>query len=302
MVARARRALSIAGATAGPAGAEKVRRATTETPLVRWTLIATGVLFILLVLVLPLISVFMEALRGGVATFFEAVGDGDTWEAVRLTLLVAAIAVPLNVVFGLTAAWAIAKFDFRGKSLLITLIDLPFSVSPVISGLIYVLLYGANGWFGPFLKEFDIKVIFNVTGLVLATIFVTFPFVARELIPLMQEQGRDEEEAAISLGANGWRTFWYVTLPNVAWGLLYGVLLCNARAMGEFGAVSVVSGHIRGLTNTMPLHVEILYNEYDFVGAFAVASLLAGLAIVTLVAKSLLEWRYGDRLAAGRKH
>jgi sulfate transport system permease protein len=290
------------GETAQPAAAVRVRLATTETPLVRWTLIATGILFIALVLVLPLISVFMEALRGGLTTFFQAVVSKDTWQAVRLTLLVAGIAVPLNVVFGLCAAWAIAKFDFRGKSLLVTLIDLPFSVSPVISGLIYVLLYGANGWFGPFLKEWDIKIIFNVTGLVLATIFVTFPFVARELIPLMQEQGRDEEEAAISLGASGWRTFWHVTLPNVAWGLLYGVLLCNARAMGEFGAVSVVSGHIRGLTNTMPLHVEILYNEYDFVGAFAVASLLAGLAIVTLVAKSLLEWRYGDRLAAGRKH
>ena len=288
--------------TVQPGAAAKFRRATTETPLVRWALIATGVLFIALVLVLPLISVFMEALRGGFVSFFQAVANGDTWQAVRLTLLVAGIAVPLNVVFGLAAAWAIAKFDFRGKSLLITLIDLPFSVSPVISGLIYVLLYGANGWFGPFLKEWDIKIIFNVTGLVLATIFVTFPFVARELIPLMQEQGRDEEEAAISLGAGGLRTFWHVTLPNVAWGLLYGVLLCNARAMGEFGAVSVVSGHIRGLTNTMPLHVEILYNEYDFVGAFAVASLLAGLAIVTLVAKSLLEWRYGDRLAAGRKH
>ncbi len=288
--------------TAQPAAATSVRLATTETPLVRWTLIATGMLFIALVLVLPLISVFMEALRGGLSQFFLAVYSKDTWQAVRLTLLVAGIAVPLNVAFGLAAAWAIAKFDFKGKSLLVTLIDLPFSVSPVISGLIYVLLYGANGWFGPFLKEFDIKIIFNVTGLVLATIFVTFPFVARELIPLMQEQGRDEEEAAISLGANGWRTFWHVTLPNVAWGLLYGVLLCNARAMGEFGAVSVVSGHIRGLTNTMPLHVEILYNEYDFVGAFAVASLLAGLAIVTLVAKSLLEWRYGDRLAAGRKH
>jgi sulfate transport system permease protein len=288
--------------TAQPVAATRVRLATTETPLVRWTLIATGMLFIALVLVLPLISVFMEALRGGIAEFFKAVYSKDTWQAVRLTLLVAGIAVPLNVAFGLAAAWAIAKFDFKGKSLLITLIDLPFSVSPVISGLIYVLLYGANGWFGPFLKEFDIKIIFNVTGLVLATIFVTFPFVARELIPLMQEQGRDEEEAAISLGANGWRTFWHVTLPNVAWGLLYGVLLCNARAMGEFGAVSVVSGHIRGLTNTMPLHVEILYNEYDFVGAFAVASLLAGLAIVTLVAKSLLEWRYGDRLAGGRKH
>jgi sulfate transport system permease protein len=288
--------------TAQPAAATRVRLATTETPLVRWTLIATGVLFIGLVLVLPLISVFMEALRGGLLQFFQAVYSKDTWQAVRLTLLVAAIAVPLNVAFGLAAAWAIAKFDFKGKSLLVTLIDLPFSVSPVISGLIYVLLHGANGWFGPFLKEWDIKIVFNVAGLVLATIFVTFPFVARELIPLMQEQGRDEEEAAISLGANGWRTFWHVTLPNVAWGLLYGVLLCNARAMGEFGAVSVVSGHIRGLTNTMPLHVEILYNEYDFVGAFAVASLLAGLAIVTLVAKSLLEWRYGDRLAAGRKH
>ncbi len=287
---------------AQPAAAARVGRATTETALVRWILIATGVLFIAVVLVLPLISVFIEALRGGFATFFESIANRDTWQAVRLTLLVAVIAVPLNVVFGLSAAWAVAKFDFRGKSLLVTLIDLPFSVSPVISGLIYVLLYGANGWFGPFLKEWDIKIIFNVTGLVLATIFVTFPFVARELIPLMQEQGRDEEEAAISLGASGWRTFWHVTLPNVAWGLLYGVLLCNARAMGEFGAVSVVSGHIRGLTNTMPLHVEILYNEYDFVGAFAVASLLAGLAIVTLVAKSLLEWRYGDRLAAGRKH
>jgi sulfate transport system permease protein len=301
MVAQARRALSVPSVAVQPA-AKQVRLTTTESPLVRRTLIATGVLFIALVLVLPLISVFMEALRGGFAQFFQAVYSEDTWQAVRLTLLVAAIAVPLNVVFGLAAAWAIAKFDFKGKSLLVTLIDLPFSVSPVISGLIYVLLYGANGWFGPFLKEWDIKIVFNVTGLVLATIFVTFPFVARELIPLMQEQGRDEEEAAISLGANGWRTFWHVTLPNVAWGLLYGVLLCNARAMGEFGAVSVVSGHIRGLTNTMPLHVEILYNEYDFVGAFAVASLLAGLAIVTLVAKSLLEWRYGDRLAAGRKH
>jgi sulfate transport system permease protein len=302
MVAQARGTLSMAGAPASPAAAARVRRATTESALVRWLLIATGVLFIAIVLVLPLISVFLEALRGGFAQFFNAVASEDTWLAVRLTLLVAGIAVPLNMIFGLTAAWAVAKFDFRGKSLLVTLIDLPFSVSPVISGLIYVLLYGANGWFGPLLKELDIKIIFNVTGLVLATIFVTFPFVARELIPLMQEQGRDEEEAAISLGASGWRTFWHVTLPNVAWGLLYGVLLCNARAMGEFGAVSVVSGHIRGLTNTMPLHVEILYNEYDFVGAFAVASLLASLAIVTLVAKSLVEWRYGDRLAAGRKH
>jgi sulfate transport system permease protein len=291
----------MAGSATSPAAAS-IRRATTESAFVRWLLIATGVLFIAIVLVLPLISVFLEAFRGGFAQFFTAVANEDTWLAVRLTLLVAGIAVPLNMIFGLAAAWAVAKFDFRGKSLLVTLIDLPFSVSPVISGLIYVLLYGANGWFGPLLKEWDIKIIFNITGLVLATIFVTFPFVARELIPLMQEQGRDEEEAAISLGASGWRTFWHVTLPNVAWGLLYGVLLCNARAMGEFGAVSVVSGHIRGLTNTMPLHVEILYNEYDFVGAFSVASLLAGLAIVTLVAKSLLEWRYGDRLAAGRKH
>ncbi len=300
MVAQTRRELTVVAAA--PAAAARVRRATTESAPVRWTLIALGLGFILVVLVLPLISVFLEALRGGIGAFVDAVSEADTLSAIRLTLLVAAIAVPCNLVFGLAAAWAIAKFDFRGKSLLITLIDLPFSVSPVISGLIYVLLYGANGWFGPFLKEWDVKIIFNVTGLVLATVFVTFPFIARELIPLMQEQGRDEEEAAISLGANGWRTFLYVTLPNVAWGLLYGVLLCNARAMGEFGAVSVVSGHIRGLTNTMPLHVEILYNEYDFVGAFAVASLLALLAIVTLVAKSLLEWRYGDRLAAGRKH
>ncbi len=301
MVAETRRELSVTVAPAAMA-AERVRNATTESAPVRWLLIALGLGFIGLVLVLPLISVFLEALRNGLGAFFSSINSGDTWAAIRLTLLVAAISVPLNVVFGLAAAWAIAKFDFRGKSLLVTLIDLPFSVSPVISGLIYVLLYGANGWFGPFLKEWDIKIIFNVTGLVLATVFVTFPFVARELIPLMQEQGRDEEEAAISLGANGWRTFLYVTLPNVAWGLLYGVLLCNARAMGEFGAVSVVSGHIRGMTNTMPLHVEILYNEYDFTGAFAVASLLALLAIVTLVAKSLLEWRYGDRLAAGRKH
>jgi sulfate/thiosulfate transport system permease protein len=301
MVAQTRRELSVAVAPDALAAA-RVRKGTTESAPVRWLLIALGLLFIGLVLVLPLISVFLEALRNGLGAFFASINSDDTWAAIRLTLLVAAISVPLNVVFGLAAAWAVAKFDFRGKSLLVTLIDLPFSVSPVISGLIYVLLYGANGWFGPFLKEWDIKIIFNVSGLVLATIFVTFPFVARELIPLMQEQGRDEEEAAISLGANGWRAFLYVTLPNVAWGLLYGVLLCNARAMGEFGAVSVVSGHIRGLTNTMPLHVEILYNEYDFTGAFAVASLLALLALVTLVAKSLLEWRYGDRLAAGHKH
>ena len=245
-----------------------------------------------LFLVLPLAAVFAEALAEGFGHFFAAILDPDALAAIRLTLLVAAIAVPLNLVFGLAAAWAIAKFDFRGKSLLITLIDLPFSVSPVVSGLIYVLMFGAQGWLGPWLQAHDIKIIFTVSGIVLATIFVTFPFVARELIPLMQEQGSDEEEAAIVLGASGWQTFWRVTLPNIKWGLLYGVLLCNARAMGEFGAVSVVSGHIRGETNTMPLQVEILYNEYDFVGAFAVASLLSLLALVTLALKSLLEWRF----------
>jgi len=273
-----------------------------DPAIVRWGLIALSLGFIALVLFLPLILVFLEALRHGLNAYFDAVTEQDALSAILLTLQVAAIAVPLNVVFGLAGAWAIAKFEFRGKSLLLTLVDLPFSVSPVISGLIYVLLYGAHGWFGPTLDAWGIKIIFNVAGLVLATIFVTFPFVARELIPLMQEQGTDEEEAAISLGAGGWQTFRLVTLPNVAWGLLYGVLLCNARAMGEFGAVSVVSGHIRGQTNTMPLHVEILYNEYDFVGAFAVASLLALLALVTLTAKSFLEWRYGDRLSAGRAH
>ena len=277
--------------TAQPAAATRVRLATTETPLVRWTLIATGVLFIGLVLVLPLISVFMEALRGGLSQFFQAVYSKNTWQAVRLTLLVAAIAVPLNVVFGLAAAWAIAKFDFKGKSVLVTLIDLPFAVSPVISGLIYVLLFGAQGWFGSWLQEHDISIVFAVPGIVLATIFVTFPFVARELIPLMESQGKEEEEAARVLGASGWHILWRITLPNVKWGLLYGVILCNARAMGEFGAVSVVSGHIRGLTNTMPLHVEILYNEYNFAAAFAVASLLASLALVTLVLKTLVEWR-----------
>ena len=273
-----------------------------DPAIVRWGLIALSLGFIALVLFLPLILVFLEALRHGLNAYFDAVTEPDALSAILLTLQVAAIAVPLNVAFGLAGAWAIAKFEFRGKSLLLTLVDLPFSVSPVISGLIYVLLYGAHGWFGPTLDAWGIKIIFNVAGLVLATIFVTFPFVARELIPLMQEQGTEEEEAAISLGAGGWQTFRLVTLPNVAWGLLYGVLLCNARAMGEFGAVSVVSGHIRGQTNTMPLHVEILYNEYDFVGAFAVASLLALLALVTLTAKSFLEWRYGDRLSAGRAH
>lgn len=265
--------------------------ATREPAVVRCLLIAVTLIFLAAFLFVPLISIFVEAFRGGVDAYFAALKEPDALAAIKLTLLVAAIAVPLNLVFGLAAAWAIAKFEFRGKSLLITLIDLPFSVSPVIAGLIYALLFGLQGWFGPWLQEHDIKLIFAVPGIVLATIFVTVPFVARELIPLMQEQGKEEEEAAVSLGASGWQTFWHVTLPNVKWGLLYGVILCNARAMGEFGAVSVVSGHIRGLTNTMPLHVEVLYNEYNFVAAFAVASLLAVLALITLVAKTAVEWR-----------
>ncbi len=285
-----------------PASPRRAEEARTEPAWLRWLLILVSVAFIAVMLVLPLASVFAEALAKGLGPYFAAIVDPDALSAIRLTLLVAAIAVPCNLIFGLCAAWAIAKFEFYGKSLLITLIDLPFSVSPVISGLIYVLLFGAHGWLGPTLDYLGIKIIFTVSGLVLATIFVTFPFIARELIPLMLEQSSEEEEAAISLGASGFQTFLRVTLPNVAWGLLYGVLLCNARAMGEFGAVSVVSGHVRGLTNTMPLHVEILYNEYDFVGAFAVASLLALLALVTLVFKSLLEWKFGDRLAAGAKH
>ncbi|MDS4012167.1 MAG: sulfate ABC transporter permease subunit CysW [Defluviicoccus sp.] len=271
-----------------------------EPAWVRRLLIAVGLVFIGLFLVLPLVAVFVEALSNGIGAYLAALRPPDALAAIRLTLLVAAIAVPCNLVFGVVAAWAIAKFEFTGRSLLITFIDLPFSVSPVISGLVYVLLFGAHGWFGPWLVANNVQIIFAVPGIVLATIFVTFPFVARELIPLMQEQGTEEEEAALSLGANGWQTFWRVTLPNIKWGLLYGVLLSNARAMGEFGAVSVVSGHIRGLTNTMPLHVEILYNEYNFVGAFAVASLLALLALVTLVLKSLLEWRFGHELAASR--
>lgn len=275
---------------------------TTEKPAVRVTLIVISVIFLGVFLLLPLAAVFVEAFRAGVGAYFAAITEPDALSAIKLTLLVAAIAVPSNVIFGLAASWAIAKFEFRGKSVLNSLIDLPFSVSPVISGLIYVLLYSVHGWFGPTLDALGIKVIFSVTGIVLVTVFVTFPFVARELIPLMQEQGTDEEQAAISLGANGFQTFFRVTLPNVTWGLLYGVLLCNARAMGEFGAVSVVSGHIRGLTNTMPLHIEILYNEYDFVGAFAVASLLAMLALITLALKFLLERRYADRLPGGVRH
>ena len=265
--------------------------ATTEPRFVRWTLIVTALTFLGLFVIMPLIMVFGSALEKGMATYFAAIAEPDALAAIRLTLLTAAIAVPLNLVFGIVAAWAIAKFDFTGKNILITLIDLPFSVSPVVSGLIYVLIFGLQGWLGPWLAEHDLKIIFAVPGIVMATIFVTFPFVARELIPLMQAQGTEEEEAALSLGASGWQTFRRVTLPNVKWGLLYGVILCNARAMGEFGAVSVVSGHIRGLTNTMTLHVEILYNEYNSVAAFAVASLLALLALVTLAAKSAVEWR-----------
>jgi sulfate transport system permease protein len=265
---------------------------------VRRTLIGIALAFMLLFLVLPLAAVFAEALRKGWAVYWEALREPDAWSAIRLTLLTAALAVPLNLVFGVAAAWAIAKYEFRGKALLTTLVDLPFSVSPVVVGLIYVLLFGAQGWFGPWLAAHDVKIIFAVPGIVLATVFVTFPFIARELIPLMQAQGSEEEQAALVLGASGWQTFWFVTLPNIKWGLIYGVILCNARAMGEFGAVSVVSGHIRGQTNTMPLHVEVLYNEYQSVAAFAVASLLALLALITLVIKSLVEWRHERELKA----
>ncbi|HHV66233.1 sulfate ABC transporter permease subunit CysW [Brucella intermedia] len=279
------------------------RSAVTESPLTRITLIALALAFLTLFLILPVIAVFVEAFRKGAGEYLAALVEPDAWAAIRLTLLVTAIAVPLNLVFGIAAAWAIAKFEFKGKALLTTLIDLPFSVSPVISGLVFVLLFSSHSLLGPWLSRHGIEILFAVPGIVLATVFVTFPFVARELIPLMQEQGTGDEEAAISLGANGWQTFRYVTLPNIKWGLLYGVLLCNARAMGEFGAVSVVSGHIRGLTNTMPLHVEILYNEYNFVGAFAVASLLAFLALLTLAIKTALELRYGDELAgSGNGH
>lgn len=278
------------------------KRSLREHTATRLSLVALTVVIVLLFLLLPLAQVLQQAFAKGPGVFWDSLQGEDTLAAIRLTLLVAAISVPLNLVFGLAASWAITKFDFPGKSLLVSLIDLPFSVSPVISGLIYVLLFGAHGFFGQWLIEHDLKVIFAVPGIVLATVFVTFPFVARELIPLMEEQGREEEEAALVLGASGLRTFWSVTLPNVKWALLYGTLLCNARAMGEFGAVSVVSGHIRGLTNTMPLHVEILYNEYDFVGAFAVASVLALLALVTLGLKSAVEWWHRDELAATRRH
>ncbi|CAB3759578.1 sulfate ABC transporter permease subunit CysW [Burkholderia puraquae] len=271
-----------------------------ESRVVRWLLTGIALAFLAFFLVVPLAAVFVEALRKGVGFYLESLADPDAWSAIKLTLTVAAIAVPLNLVFGVCASWAIAKFEFRGKALLTTLIDLPFSVSPVISGLVYVLLFGAQGWLGPWLQAHDVQIIFAVPGIVLATIFVTFPFVARELIPLMQAQGTDEEEAARVLGASGWQIFRRVTLPNVKWGLLYGVILCNARAMGEFGAVSVVSGHIRGVTDTMPLHVEILYNEYNFAAAFAVASVLALLALVTLALKLLAERHLAAELAGTR--
>ena len=272
-------------------------RHTTEPVAVRILLIATALGFLALFLALPLVVVFQQALEKGLAAYLAAIHEKDAFSALRLTLLTAAIAVPANLLFGLAASWAIARFEFPGRSLLLTLIDLPFAISPVISGVVFVLLFGRQGWLGPWLSAHDVKVVFAVPGIVLATVFVTFPFVARELIPVMQAQGRDEEEAAVVLGASGFQVFWRITLPNVKWGLLYGVILCNARAMGEFGAVSVVSGHIRGLTNTLPLHVEILYNEYQFQAAFAVASLLALLALVTLVAKSVVEWR--EKAAGG---
>lgn len=276
----------------------RVQAGTTESAWVRYLLTGLALLFMALFLALPLAAVFTEALRSGLDAYWEALQDPDAWAAIRLTLITALVAVPLNLAFGIAAAWCIAKYEFKGKAFLTTLVDLPFSVSPVVAGLIYVLVFGAQGWFGPWLAEHDIKIVFAVPGIILATVFVTFPFIARELIPLMQAQGNDEEQAAIVLGASGWQTFWYVTLPNIKWGLIYGVILCNARAMGEFGAVSVVSGHIRGQTNTMPLHVEILYNEYQSAAAFAVASLLALLALVTLAIKSVVEWRHERELKA----
>jgi sulfate transport system permease protein len=293
-----------AAAVARPAttAPRAITRATGESRLVRWTLIGVALAFLALTLVVPLVLVFAQALAKGLPAYWEAIREPDALSAARLTLLIASIAVPVNLIFGVAAAWCISKFEFPGKHLLVTLIDLPFAVSPVISGMIFVLLFGAHGWFGPWLDEHDIKIIFAVPGMVLATTFVTAPFVARELIPLMQEQGTEEEEAAIVLGAGGWQTFRRVTLPNIKWGLLYGLILCNARAMGEFGAVSVVSGHIRGETNTLPLHVEILYNEYAFAASFAVASVLSLLALVTLALKTAVEWQqrraFAERAAA----
>ena len=271
--------------------AQASRRGTEESPFIKWTLILVALGFCAVFLLLPLVNVFAQAFAKGWRYYLGALTNPDSFAAIRLTLVVAAISVPLNVLFGLAAAWAIAKFEFRGKSLLITLIDLPFSVSPVVAGLMFVVLFGLQGFFGKWLNAHDIKIIFAVPGIVLATVFITFPFVARELIPVMQSTGSEQEQAAITLGANGWQTFWHVTLPSVKWGLVYGIILCNARAMGEFGAVSVVSGHITGLTDTMPLRVEKLYNEYDAPGAFAVASLLALLALLTLGVKTFLEWK-----------
>ncbi len=284
-------------------GPRSIRAATTESPWVRWLLITAALAFMAVFLFVPLGTVFYQALKKGLDVYLQAIGEPDALSAIWLTLLAASISVPLNLVFGVAAAWAIAKFDFHGKNLLLTLIDLPFSVSPVIAGLIFVLVFGLQGWLGGWLQGHDLKVVFAVPGIVLASVFVTFPFVARELIPLMQAQGIEQEEAARVLGAGGWQIFWRVTLPNVKWALLYGVILCNARAMGEFGAVSVVSGHIRGQTNTMPLHIEIVYNEYQFAAAFAVASLLALLALVTLLLKFLVERRVrGQIRAAGDRH
>ena len=273
----------------------------TESPMIRWSLISIALIYLFLFIFLPLFIVFGTALQKGIVVYFNSLMDADTLAAIKLTVITALVAVPLNLVFGVAASWAIAKFDFRGKSLLLTLIDVPLSVSPVISGLIFVLLFGLQGVFGPWLRDHGWRIIFAPTAIIIATIFVTFPMVARELIPVMKAQGNDEEEAAITLGASGWKTFWYVTLPNIKWGLLYGVILCNARAMGEFGAVSVVSGHIRGLTNTLPLQIEILYNDYNFTAAFAAASLLAFLALFTLVIKSLVEFRFRAELKAVRK-
>lgn len=273
--------------------AKVLQSSTQESPLVKWSLIGIAIIFLALFLILPLIAIFAKAFEQGVAVYLASITEPDALSAIKLTLLVVAIALPLNTIFGIAASWAIAKFRFKGKNLIITLIDLPFAISPVIAGLVFVLLFSSHGVFGTWLMDHGIKIIFSVPGIVIATIFVTVPFVARELIPVMQAQGTAEEEASLTLGASGWKTFWYVTLPNIKWGLLYGMILCNARAIGEFGAVSVVSGHIRGLTNTMPLHIEILYNEYQFTAAFAVASLMSILAIVTLIVKNIIEWKTG---------
>ncbi len=282
------------------AARRKSQRGTEESPLVKWGLIAIALAFSLVFLLLPLVNVFVQALAKGWGYYWKSLSEPDSWAAIRLTLQVALISVPLNVIFGVAAAWAIAKFEFRGKSLLLTLIDLPFSISPVVSGLMFVLLFGLQGYFGQWLDDHEIKIIFALPGIVLATVFVTFPFVARELIPVMQATGTEQEQAALTLGASGWQTFWHVTLPSVKWGLIYGIILCNARAMGEFGAVSVVSGHITGLTDTMPLRVEKLYNEYNGAAAFAVASLLALLALVTLAIKTLLEWKQNREYEAAQ--